>query len=463
MSIKKIQLVFILFWSSTVYAQLPNTLTKAEKVYGLSKFWQEVNYNFIYLDKIDRRKWDSTYVVLIDEVQQTANDYEYYRLLKRFCAMLNDGHTNIDYPEAIKSQLMRTMFGNVRLFVENIDHKAIITRVNPSQKKVIPPGSEIVEVNGMSTRDYMKNYVMPYISSSTEHILEDEATRILLEGLRGDSYKLKIKRPDATYYEVTVSHADCAETELYPIVNNQYNLLDFKWLENKTAYLALNSFQDRTIDSLFEALLPELRKAESLIIDLRKNDGGNGQYGLDILKYLIPDKEVFGAKSRTRQTISTYKAWGEMVSPADTAADPDYKLAYLNFTDNYYFEFPQSSNNTETTTPKIIVPTVVLIGHKTESAAEDFLIFANGQKHFTKVGSPTAGSTGQPFYFLLPGGAQARVCTKQDTYSDGKVFVGVGILPDVYVERNVSDYLKGKDPELEKAVAILKEQKKLVK
>lgn len=451
-------LLFLLTHGNRAFCQMPNTLSPSEKVYGLSRFWQEVNYNFVYLNSIDRGKWDSTYIALIDEVQQTSNDYEYYRLLKRFCATLNDGHTSIDFPQEIKSKLMVTMFGDVRLFVENIDHKAIITRINPSQKKAIPPGSEIVEVNGISTRDYMKKYVMPYISSSTSHILEDLATKNLLEGLKGDSYKLKIKRPDQSLYEVTVTHAECTETALFPTVNNQYNLLEFKWLENKTGYLALNSFQDVVIDSLFEARLPEIRTAKSLIIDLRKNDGGNGQYGFDILKYLIPDQVVYGAKSRTRQTLSTYKAWGEMVTVADTAVDPDYKIAYLNFTDDYYFDFPFNPKNAETTTPKIVVPTVVLIGHKTESAAEDFLIYANGQKHITKVGTPTAGSTGQPYYFLLPGGAQARVCTKQDTYPDGKIFVGVGIVPDVYVERTVSDYLKGKDSELEKALDLLKTQ-----
>ena len=29
------------------YPQIANTLSPADKVFGLSKFWQEVNYNFI--------------------------------------------------------------------------------------------------------------------------------------------------------------------------------------------------------------------------------------------------------------------------------------------------------------------------------------------------------------------------------------------------------------------------------
>lgn len=43
---------------------------------------------------------------------------------------------------------MTTMFGEYRLFLKNIDGKAIVTRTNFSKKDEIPVGSEIVEVNG---------------------------------------------------------------------------------------------------------------------------------------------------------------------------------------------------------------------------------------------------------------------------------------------------------------------------
>lgn len=457
---KYILLPLLLLMTETI-AQVPAPLTNAEKVYGLSKFWQEVNYNFVYLEKVDRKKWDSTYVALIDKVQQTKNDYEYFRLMKLFCATLKDGHTNIEFPKHIQSQVMKTMFGEYRIVIENIQNKAIVTHINPSKKEIIHPGSEIMEVNGLATQDYKDQFVAPYISSSTRHILEDIATRDLLQGLEGDSYVLKIKKPNDEVVELTMTHSRSSETDLYPVPASAGTLLDFKWFDNKVAYLALNSFQDKAIDSIFITHLPELYKARGLIIDLRKNGGGNGQYGLDILKYLVPGKKVMGAKSQTRNHIATYKAWGEMVKPEDTASNPDFKKAYLSYIDKYYFDFPNSTESIKTDRKKVVIPTVVLIGHKTESAAEDFLIYADKQKHFTTVGSPTVGSTGQPFYFTLPGGAQARVCTKRDTYPDGREFVGVGIIPDVVVERTVSDYLNGSDPEVERAKLILIERIKM--
>ena len=99
---------------------------------------------------------------------------------------------------------------------------------------------------------------------------------------------------------------------------------------------------------------------------------------------------------------------------------------------------------------------VVLIGHNTASAAEDFLIALDDLDCATVVGQNTFGSTGQPLSFKLPGGGSARVCTKRDTYPDGREFVGYGVKPDIYVEYTLKDLLDYKDPDLEKALEILK-------
>lgn len=447
-----------LFWAFSIFGQVPNSLTAAEKVYGLSKFWQEVNYNFVYLNKVDLIKWDSVYLSLIEKVQKTENDYEYYRLMKQFCAMLKDGHTTIDFPEYIQSKLSVTMFGEYRIFIENIDHKAIITRVNSSKKDILPIGCEILAVNEHPVKEYIAKFVSPYISTSTSHILEDISTSEMLQGFEGEQYKLKIKRPDGEIFELVVAHSKCAEKELYPNKETTTNLLDLKWHENQIAYVALNSFQDQSIDSVFISKLPELYKANALIIDLRKNGGGNGDYGLEILKYLIPNKKLYGPKSRTRNHISTYKAWGEMTNPKDTAIDPEYLKAYLNFIGEYYYDFPTMLRTLKTSHKRLIIPTAVLIGHNTASAAEDFLVYADKQPHFTKIGSPTFGSTGQPYHFFLPGGGLARVCTKQDTYPDGTEFVGIGIIPDIPVEQTLSDYMNNVDTVLESAIQFLKQK-----
>ena len=104
---------------------------------------------------------------------------------------------------------------------------------------------------------------------------------------------------------------------------------------------------------------------------------------------------------------------------------------------------------------KINLPLVVLAGHNTASAAEDFLISLDRIKIATVVGDRTFGSTEQPLMLDLPGGGRARICTKRDEYPDGRQFVGYGIEPDIYVESTLDDFLKGNDATLKKGLEII--------
>ena len=184
---KTIIIILSVFIYGNLHAQteLPNTISKEDRIYGLSKFWQEVNYNFVYLNKINKGKWNDDYKRLITEVQETKNDYEYYRLLQKFCATLKDGHTNVFFPKSVDSLIHTTWFGDYRLFLTNIEGKAIVTRVNLSKKDEIPIGTEIIKVNGLPTSEYSNKYVKPFISSSTEYILENNMISWLLRSPKG--------------------------------------------------------------------------------------------------------------------------------------------------------------------------------------------------------------------------------------------------------------------------------------
>lgn len=456
---KSTVLMLLMFCSGTLLGQLPNTLTPAEKIYGLSKFWQEVNYNFIFLDKVDRRQWEADYKHLVTEVQNTANDYEYYRLLQRFCASLNDGHTNVYFPKTIEEQLLSTSFGEYRLILNNIGGKAIVTRVNPGKKEEVPVGTEIVEVNGQPVADYIRDHVEPYIASSTDYIREDAAVTSLFRSPRGTAFEVVMKLPGGDIKKLTLVTEKAVEKEVFPPFEEK-DLLDFRWLDNEVAYLSLNNFGDPRIDTLFEEKLPELYKAKALVVDLRYNGGGSTEIGRHILQYLTSDTLLYGAASFSRQHIPSYKAWGAWTTAADTSGNEWAHRSFLSFHDAYPYVFPYSLDTVRLQAERLVVPTALLIGHNTASAAEDFLIYADNQPHMVKIGEPTFGSTGQPFFFEMPGGGSARICTKKDTYPDGREFVGYGIQPDIIVAKTLEDYLQDKDPVLEQALTELKKRLK---
>ncbi|GAB2777289.1 S41 family peptidase [Salinimicrobium soli] len=457
---KKLIFLIMLAFSGSAFSQMSNSLTESEKIYGLSKFWQEVNYNFVYYDKVDKKEWEDLYKKTIVEVQQTKTDYEYYRVMEKFCASLKDGHTNVFFPREIDKNINRIDFGAYRFLISNIDGRAVITGINASKKQEIPIGTEIIKVNGLSSRQYIKENVEPYISSSTSYVLEDWGISRMLWAPMGTTFQLELRLPDGKIKNLKVTAEKSEEEELYPPMK-QRELLEFKWLNDGIAYVALNSFDNEKINSLFIEKLPELYKAKKLIIDLRNNGGGSTWIGKSIFEYLTNDSLLYGSKTQTRQHISVYKAWGKWVEPQDTIDNPQAKQMYSAFRDQTYFDLPYSPEQVDLKAKRIVVPTVLLIGHNTASAAEDFLIYADNQPHMTILGEPSFGSTGQPLMFDMPGGGYARICTKKDTYPDGREFVGVGVQPDIMVSKKLSDFLEEKDPVLEKAVEFLKAKKAL--
>ncbi len=450
----KILVILLLIFSKQIYGQIPNKLTKDEKIYGLSKFWQEVNYNFVYLENIDIPEWNNLYKELISEVQETPNDFEYYRLLQKFCAFLKDGHTNVFLPKELQDNILTNDFGDYRLFLTNIDGKAIITKINKSKKDELPIGTEIIKVNGIETNQYINQNVKPYISSSTEHILNNWSVHYMLQGYINSTFEVELKLPNGIKKSLKLTHTKSTEEELYPESKSQ--LMEFKWVNNDIAYIAFNSFSSWELIDLFEEKFQEIQNAKKLIIDLRKNGGGDGNIGREIIKYLTKDTILYGSKSKSRLHIPTFKAWGKYTKAQDTLRGDWQRQSYLSYKDKFYYDFPfepYSTSNLEIT--RVELPTAILIGHNTASAAEDFLIYADNQENMIKIGQPTFGSTGQPMIFDLPNGGIARVCTKKDTYPDGREFVGYGIQPDIKVKTTLSDYMENKDPVLMKAIEYL--------
>ena len=454
---KQTFVIILIFISNLIYGQIPNELTNEEKIYGLSKFWQEVNYNFVYLNKVDKTEWNNQYKKLITEVQNTANDYEYYRLLQKFCATLNDGHTNVWFPKEIQDKILNSDFVEFKFILSNFDGKAIITKVNKSKLSELPIGTEIIKVNGIPTKEYINQNVRPYISSSTEHILNDLSIKYMLEGFIGSKFQLELRLPNGKIKTISLTHKENIEQELYPSEKNE--LFEFKWINDDVVYIALNSFSSWEIMDSFSEKFQEIQKAKKLIIDLRKNGGGEGNIGREIIKYLTNDTILYSSKSKSRLHIPTYKAWGKYTKAQDTLRGNWQKQSYLSYKDEFYYDFPYqpySTSNLDIT--RIELPTAILIGHNTASAAEDFLIYADNQENMTKIGEPTFGSTGQPMIFDLPNGGFDRVCTKKDTYPDGREFVGFGIKPDIEIKMTLTDYMKNKDPVLEKAIEYLNEK-----
>jgi C-terminal processing protease CtpA/Prc len=304
-------------------------------------------------------------------------------------------------------------------------------------------------VDGIPTEQYLIDSVIPYVSSSTEQILWDWAIRGvqgngLLQGPPLSLVQITLGLPAGGERTVTVCRNYWTKKRREPESGpSDFKLLEFKQINPEIACVSLNSFSDRQIVAEFDSQFGRLQKSKGIIIDLRKNGGGSTGTGAAIVKYLTADT-LIGSSWRTRLHMAAMKAWASF----GAKKYKDYLTGEV-----WYSEPPDTL--IPGPGPKLTMPVAVLIGRKTASAAEDFLVYLDKVENVTLIGEPTFGSTGQPLMVDLPGGGKARICTKRDSYPDGREFVGYGIQPDILVRATVESIRNGTDPVLERAVSFL--------
>ncbi|HSI91098.1 MAG TPA: S41 family peptidase, partial [Adhaeribacter sp.] len=399
---------------STGAAAQTKPLSTEEKVYGLSKFWQEANYNYAYFSNVPKLNFDSLYTAYIPKVIAAETDYEYYRHLQRFCASLKDGHTYIMWPKYLNEQLVQPQIEFTR-----VGNELYVTNTGIQFQKEIPVGSKVLAVNNTETLEYLNEEVYPYFTASTEHILLNTGAKTLLKGQKGTKVTLNIQKPGKKTATVEITRSDDRLAWVKPMPAAP-PIVTFKMLDKNTGMLALNSFANEKVLSEFKEKLPELRKCKALVLDLRNNNGGISTYAYEIVKHFTQQPQFVTLASSTRKHLSDRKATAAL---SDTSLTNYFGLSPFKVDESYmpylhgnvWETAPIDTVKNNVTEPKLLMPVAILTSNKTVSAAEDFLIAMENVNRGVRIGQPTKGSTGQPYFFRLPGGGFAAICTRRNT------------------------------------------------
>lgn len=260
-----------------------------------------------------------------------------------------------------------------------------------------------------------------------------EAVFRLLEGLEGTSYDVVFRRPDNSLFKAKLTIAPYHNSEYDSMPSSwQGEGFSFQWIDNNIAFVAINTFEDGAVVEQFNQILPELKCAKGMIIDIRNNNGGNGDYALAIAQHITLHDTILAAKTKVRINDS-YK-----------------RTSDVNI--DYNEEASENIVNKVNSKDRIGIPIAILTSHSTVSAAEDFLVFLDGQKHIKRIGQVTNGSTGQPMSVDLVKGIWASICAIANYHPNGDEFVGVGIKPHIEVIETLKDRMEGRDKTLEIAI-----------
>ena len=399
-------------------------LTAAERVAAFTKLWSEVKYNFAFFDQVPHLDWDQVLSEYIPAVMEDQTTGEFYRLMQRCLARLQDGHTKVKYA-------WRT--GRPALLVRPVAGRAIIADHGLTEeitKSELKRGDEITHVDGRSVQEILKQDIYPYVSESTPQGRDSEAYRVLLGGPEGTVVGVRVRSSSGSTRDLSLTRrSEWKQRKQMPWL--RIPKFEHKELAGGIAYVSIRTFGTDKVVEQFNEVFEKIRASRGLIIDVRGNGGGSTINAYGIVSYLT-DGPLEGSRWRTRKYMPAFRAWGQeeewhegehdRVEPGDSP--------YLG-------------------------PLVVLIGPETVSAAEDFLIPLHHSGRATLVGERTAGTTGQPLIVRLPV-AKAWICTKRDSYPDGREFVGVGVIPDVEVHATQQDIASGRDAVLERALEVIR-------
>lgn len=236
--------------------------------------------------------------------------------------------------------------------------------------------------------------------------LSVEQVASLIRGPEGSSVKLTVQHADNRQQDVSVKRVRLNE----PVFAG-------KLLPSNVAYLRLINFTETSKRELLASIQQaEAKNPKGWIIDLRTNSGGDLQVLLSLLSKFLKDGPFGFEVNRQGQQV---------------ALGPDG--SYL----------PRQR------------PLVVLVSDTTSSAAE---LFAAALQHYNAamvVGTRTQGCTGLTARYLLPDESAVSVTTSKLLGPGGEDLNKVGITPKTVVEVTRADLAAGRDPQMDRALAML--------
>lgn len=263
---------------------------------------------------------------------------------------------------------------------------------SPAKKAGILPGDIIAFINSESTENMD-------INTAVGKIRGQKGTKVKLTILRGNKLK-----------EFTITRDTVSVKSVTHEIKNQ-----------NVGYLKISRFDDNTSSLVRDYLLEfKERGVKKLVIDLRDNPGGYLDSAVSVSSQFIKSGVIVSEKREDQTKKNDYRASGDGVF-----TDPNIKI-------------------------------IVLTNQGSASAAEILAGAIKDHNRGTLVGEKTFGKGSVQQIETLAGGAALRVTIAHWYTPNGKNIGKEGIAPNVEVKLTESDYNNDRDPQLNKALDMLK-------
>ena len=336
---------------------------------------------------------------------QTAIDFQ--RNLQQLTAKLKDGHIRVAAGESKATYQPPIEW-------EWIEGKLVITDVLDASTP-LSKGDIVTGIDGISAEAFFAD-VNKHISAATKGWLNYRAKTESLLGEEGTEMNLTVLKPDNSTSELRLKRS----LSIMKAVSALPQSDNIKELAEGVMYINVDTAPMEAI----KKAMPQLQQSKAIICDLRGYPNGNHEF----IQYLMSSPD-------------TSRQW--MQTPQIIYPDQEKLVGYK-----------KSSWLMKPKRPQLTAKIIFLIDGRAISYAESYMSFIEHYKLATIVGQPTAGTNGNVNPFTLPGGYYISWTGMKVQKHDGSQHHGVGILPNVYVEKTIQGVRDGRDEFLEKAMEI---------
>jgi len=386
---------------------------------------------------------------LYASLQEEMTDVEFWKIIARFTAMIQDGHTGLFLPGG--DWHYRRYSGDPIIFPLSvlIARGSVYVEQNFSPAP-ISPGDKILTINDRDM-DTILDYLVQHVSGELRHFRLSQIERDfhqMLYQLAGiePPFSIKVRSVDGTtsthildgvdwyFMEETIDTSPGIVTELIELP------------ELRAAVLRFNSFQEH-LPRFFRSSFSKIqdKNYRYVIIDLQNNSGGNSAFADTLLSY-ITDKpyRLFGGG---HLKVSSYIL-------SQTSLFDQYEMGAI-------VEFPEIPLSTPPDRPaKFSGDVYCLISNNTFSTAVGFAAVLKDFEIGTLVGEETGGiptTFGDDAYYTLPRSSIGVVSSMKFFIrpNGDPAYVMEGVKPDVKVPVTGLDILKGRDQVLETVKGII--------
>jgi len=241
------------------------------------------------------------------------------------------------------------------------------------------------------------------------------------EGMKLDEAVSLIRGPKGTSVKLTILREKEKETKEVTIVRDIIKIpaVEWKLLGEDVAYIEIFTF-NKNVDSEFEKAAREIAesKAKRIILDLRDNPGGLLDSAINIAGYFL---------------------------------DADKVVAIERFGDGREEQFETQPNARLKN-----YPVVVLINKGSASASEILAGALKDNRGVLIIGETSFGKGSVQEMADLPQKTSLKITVAKWLTPSGKSIDENGIKPDVEAKMTENDIKEGKDPQLDKALEIIK-------